>query len=64
MAQRVGGGAVGACVIVVFGCFNESAGVGRNFMEIYRTSVLPQTKRLWVPPGRDRGRTVCDHAQW
>ena len=62
VAREVGGGAVGACVGVLAGwrwgqlergqavvAAENSAGVGRKFMEIYRTSMLPQTKFVWVP---------------
>ena len=65
MARGVGGGAVGACAFVVLAGWRwdqlgrgkaviaamNSAGVDRNFMEIYRTSMLPQTKFHWVPSG-------------
>ena len=37
----------GKAVVVVM----NSAGVGRNFMELYRTNRLPRTKFLWVPSG-------------
>ena len=64
VARGVAGGAVGACVGGLAGwrwgqlvggkavvAVMNSAGVGRNFMEIYRTNRLPQTKFLWVPSG-------------
>ena len=64
IARGVGGGAVGGCVGGLVGwrwvqlageksvvLAINSAGVGRNFIEIYRTNTKPQTKFLWVPSG-------------
>ena len=67
MARAVGGGAVGACPVILAGwrwgqlghgkavvAGINSAKVGRHFMEIYRTNMLSQTKFPWVPSGLNR----------
>ena len=75
VTRGVGGRAVGACVRGLAGWRRgqlgrgktvvapmNSASVGRNFMDIYRTNRLRQTKFLWVPSGLNRNVMVTTEA--